>query len=50
MVSAYAEKHGKNIALAAHDVRRAFDSFLHEEIIFDLGLPAVDPLYPNPAG
>jgi len=38
-----AEDRGESIALATHDVRRAFDSLLHEEIILDMGLAGVDP-------
>ena len=43
-----AEKSGESIALAAHDVRRAFDSLIHEQIILDMGLAGVDPCTLNP--
>ena len=43
-----AEKSGESIALAAHDVRRAFDSLIHEQIILDMGLAGVDPSMLNP--
>jgi len=43
-----AEKSGENIALAAHDVTRAFDSLIHEQIILDMGLAGIDPSMLNP--
>ena len=43
-----AEKSGESIALAAHDVRRAFDSPIHEQIILDMDLAGVDPSMLNP--
>ena len=42
------EKSGQSIALAAHDVRRAFDSLIQEQIILDIGLAGVDPSMFNP--
>ncbi|XP_065562481.1 uncharacterized protein LOC136028563 [Artemia franciscana] len=42
-----AEKSGESIALAAHDVKRAFDSLIHEQIILDMGLADVDPCMLN---
>jgi len=43
-----AEKSYESIALAAHDVRRAFDSLVHEQIFLDMGLAGVDPCMLNP--
>ena len=43
-----AEKSVESIALAAHDVRRAFDSLIHEQIILDMDLVGVDPSMLNP--
>ena len=48
MVLIDAEKSGESIALAAYDVRRAFDSLIHEQIILDMGLAGVDPSMLNP--
>ena len=42
-----AEKSGESIALAVHDVRRAFDSLIHKQIILDMGLSSVDPCMLN---
>ena len=43
-----AEKSGESIALDTHDVRRAFDSLIHEQISLDMGLAGVDPSMLNP--
>ena len=43
-----AEKIGESIALATHDVRKAFNSLIHELIILDIGLAGVDPSMLNP--
>ncbi|XP_065572185.1 uncharacterized protein LOC136034738 [Artemia franciscana] len=43
-----AEKSGESIALSVHDVRRAFDLLIHEQIILDMGLAGVDPSMLNP--
>ena len=40
-----AENCGEILALASHDVRRAFDSLILEGIILDMGVRGVDPCF-----